>query len=266
MRAKKPRGAFPHGLSALKGHPGIRSSGIPQDFPDAVRGETVFLGKLCGPGTLRVFPADRPVALVQLGPRAASRSPSGSSVGPGDVDGAALEILPDFVQQFFGKNLFRVDVMDSEPPFLLPRVVRRQGKRPGGTRFVKRRTIAGRTLSNADGRTWAVRQRSAAMMRQGGSVPMRDQNAATSQIVMAIIIQSLLFFRIRSPATVISLYTISSRNARERTRKKILSGFARGSVRAGLRVRASSFPIALYKSAALWYTVDCNIMCERRSG
>lgn len=107
-----------HGRDAA--HP--ERSGFPQDFPDAVRGETVFLRQIRRPRAFRVFPADRPVALVQLGPRAASRSPSGPSVGPGNVDGAALEILPDFVQQFFGKNLFRVDVMDSEPPFLLPRV------------------------------------------------------------------------------------------------------------------------------------------------
>ena len=35
---------------------------------------------------------------------------------------------------------------------------------------------------------WVVRLWSAAVPRQGGSVPMRDQNAATSLFIMAIII------------------------------------------------------------------------------
>ena len=103
---------------------------VPHDFADAVRGKTVFFGQLRYPRAVRVVPADRAVPLVQLGPHAASRSPSGASVGPGDVNGAALEILPDFVQQFFWKNLFRVDVMNKRTTFPAVR---------NGTLCVKRR-------------------------------------------------------------------------------------------------------------------------------
>ena len=121
MGTKKPRGIDPHGRCCLKGldaaaHPGRLR--LPHDFPDAVRGQTVFLRQLDDPRAFRIFAAYGAVSLVQFGPHAAPRSPSGPSVGPGDVDGAALEIPSDLVHQILGKNLFRVDVTDSEPPFL----------------------------------------------------------------------------------------------------------------------------------------------------